>query len=425
MRPGRSETGVARSGRCRSLIRPHWVFVLLIVPSATGCIGPRSLQLTRLRYDQAVHETTDQQWLRNIVQLRYGDLPTFLDVAAITSQFELSGRGGLSAGQQRDSANQTLFGDTFLQFRDAPTLSYTPRDPTELMRVMVAPVGITALGLMANTGWSVHDVLRVVVAEMNGLENVPGAEQMVPTMIPPFTPFAEAAKLGEILRHERVLTLAAVELPHVVSSPIPENRVDGADVVLAANNKLSFQPASRADAVVLTQMEPAYKLVLAEAARDMPQSDALRKLLQLAPDRNEFAVHRVNIPGGLTVLPLPKSNDSVEVRTRSLLEMLTFLSKGVQIPEEHLNKGLAVQVAGPDGLPFDWTQVTRGLFHVCVQKKRPKDAAIAIEYQGYWFFISARDHRSKSSLALIQGLFNLQLSEPKKGGPLLTLPAGL
>jgi hypothetical protein len=383
------------------------------------------LQLTRLRYDQAVHETTDQQWLRNVVRLRYGDLPTFLDVAAITSQFELSGRGGLSAGQERDSPNQTLFGDTFLQFRDAPTLSYTPRDPTELMRVMVAPVGITALGLMANTGWGVHDVLRVVVAEANGLENAPGAEQMVPTVVPPPTPFAEMARLTEFLRHERAAALAAVEIPRAASFPIATDRVDGSDVVLAANSKLSFQPASRADAVVLTRTEPEYKLVFADAARDMPQADALRKLLQLEPDRTEFAVHRVGVPGGVAILPLPKTNDSVEIRTRSLLEMLTFLSKGVQIPEPHLVKGLAAQVVGPDGIPFDWTQVTRGVFHVCVQRKRPKEAAIAIEYQGFWFFIASRDHRSKSTLALIQGLFNLQLSEPKKGGPMLTLPAGL
>src|SRR5262245_5178936 len=111
-----------------------------LVVALPGCIGPRSLELTRLRYDQAVHETTEQQWLRNIVRLRYGDLPSFMDVAAITSQFELSSRGSFTGGRQRDSANNTYFGDLAMQFRDAPTLSYTPRDPTELTRAMVAPV---------------------------------------------------------------------------------------------------------------------------------------------------------------------------------------------------------------------------------------------------------------------------------------------
>lgn len=58
------------------------VSILVLILAAPGCVGPRSLELTRLRYDQAVSETTEQQWLRNIVRLRYGDLPSFLDVSA-------------------------------------------------------------------------------------------------------------------------------------------------------------------------------------------------------------------------------------------------------------------------------------------------------------------------------------------------------
>jgi hypothetical protein len=82
--------------------------------------------------------------------------------------------------------------------------------------------------------------------------------------------------------------------------------------------------------------------------------------------------------------------------------MLAFLSKGVRVPEEHAYRGLAAQTVGPDGITFDWTAVTRGLFQVCSQKKRPKDAAVAIEYEGYWYFIAASDKRSKSTLALME-----------------------
>jgi hypothetical protein len=380
--------------------------------------------LTRLRYDQAVHETTEQQWLRNIVRLRYGDLPSFMDVAAITSQFELSSRGGVTGGKQRDSVNHTLFGDMSLQFRDAPTLSYTPRDPTELTRAMVAPVGITALGLMANNGWSLDDVLRLMVAEINGLENTPGAEQLVPESVPSPTPFVEMARLARQLRHERAIALAAVDVPERVSPPIAADRVDGSDLVQAASNKLEYRPAE-ANALVLIRTEPGYRLAFSPSSRGHPEADVLRELLRLVPGRLEYDVRRVNVPGGVELLPLPNALDSIDVRTRTLLDMLTVLSKGVQVPEEHLCRGLAAQTIGPDGLVFDWTAVTRGLFHVCVQKKRPKEAAVAIEYQGFWYYIPATDKRSKATLGLIQALFNLQLSEPKKAGPLLTLPVGL
>ena len=413
-------------GRCRAASRAaSFLSCLATLLAATGCLGPKSLELTRLRYDEAVHETSEQQWLRNIVRLRYGDLPSFLDVAAITSQFEVSGRGGMTGGRERDSPNRSLFGDFWLQFRDAPTLSYTPRDPAELTRVMVAPVGITALGLMANNGWSIEDVLRLIVGEMNGLQNAPGAEAIVPEAVPGPSPFLEMAGMAGRLRRERLLVLSSVDGPEAVSPEIAADRVDGSDFVQAASHDLEYRPAQGSDALVLTRSAPQYRLSFSPAAEGVPDAIALREILRLAPGRSDYAIRREGVPGGVGLLPLPDSLDSIDVRTRTLLEMLAFLSKGVVVPEEHAARGLAAQAVGPDGVPFDWTCVTRGLFRVCSRKKRPRDAAVAIEYQGYWYFIAETDKRSKSTLGLLQALFNLQLSEPKKSGPLLTLPVGL
>ena len=202
--------------------------------------------------------------------------------------------------------------------------------------------------------------------------------------------------------------------------------MDGSDLVQAASHNLEYRAAEKADELVLTRTEPGYRLTVSPArAADGPMWTRSGNCLRLSPGRLEYGVRRADVPGGVDLLPLPDSLDSVDVRTRTLLEMLTFLSKGVRVPEDHLHRGLAAQTVGPDGIVFDWTAVTRGLFQVCVQKKRPKDAAVAIEYQGYWYYIPASDKRSISTLALIQALFNLQLSEPKKGGPVLTLPVGL
>ena len=57
----------------RSARRPAPLLIaglLLIALGPAGCVGPRGLELTRLRYDQAVHETTEQQWLRNLEDCR-------------------------------------------------------------------------------------------------------------------------------------------------------------------------------------------------------------------------------------------------------------------------------------------------------------------------------------------------------------------
>src|SRR6516225_7252278 len=85
----------------RSLLR---VVVLVAAwASAGGCIGPKAVRYTRLRYNEVVRDTNDEQLLINIVRLRYADSPVFIDLPNITSQFELGGQGNYLGG----TGNQT------------------------------------------------------------------------------------------------------------------------------------------------------------------------------------------------------------------------------------------------------------------------------------------------------------------------------
>jgi len=107
-----------------------------------------------------------------------------------------------------------------------------------------------------------------------------------------------------------------------------------------------------------------------------------------------------------------------------MLQVMTFLSKGVCVPEEHVKKGIVPTTPGPDGRPFDWKTITAGNFFVASQKHRPRNAEVAIPYRGYWFYIPREDVGSRSILAVLEILFSLQESEDKAMGPVLTLPAG-
>ena len=135
--------------------RPLGALLVIVLP---GCIGPRSLELTRLRYDQAVHETSEQQWLRNIVRLRYGDLPSFLDVSAITSQFELSSRGGITGGQERDSPNQSLFGDMLAPVPRRPHAQLHAPRPDRVDPCHGRPGGHHGPGADGQPSWRRHFV---------------------------------------------------------------------------------------------------------------------------------------------------------------------------------------------------------------------------------------------------------------------------
>ena len=53
---------------------------------AAGCaLGPRSVEQSRLRYNEAVKTTAEQQLLLNIVRLRYTDNPSSLAGTAIAT----------------------------------------------------------------------------------------------------------------------------------------------------------------------------------------------------------------------------------------------------------------------------------------------------------------------------------------------------
>src|SRR5262249_54449896 len=124
----------------------------------------------------------------------------------------------------------------------------------------------------------------------------------------------------------------------------------------------------------------------------------------------------------------PKAGlDRLDLETRSLLQVLFFLSLGIELPPEHVRSGAVPLTLEPDGRVFDWQQVLAGLFQVYTAggKAPPPCAAVAVCYRGHWFYIDDRDRDTKATFALLLEVSRLQLSADKGAtGPVLTLPVG-
>jgi hypothetical protein len=121
------------------------------------------------------------------------------------------------------------------------------------------------------------------------------------------------------------------------------------------------------------------------------------------------------------------SNALTELRIvpRSTIQALFHLCRGVAVPVEHLESGIA---KGPASQELDGQGTTAGLFTVysCKQHLRPRHAHVAVKYQDYWFYIDDRDQQSKMTFTFVQQLVRLDLAAKEKdsSGPALTLSVG-
>src|SRR6516225_8272173 len=156
-------------------------FLVLVVACAglSGCVGPKAVRYTRMRYNEVIRDTNDEQLLMNIVRLRYADSPVFIDLPSITSQFEVSGRGNYLGGAGNQFRGKTNLGFGELLLRDTPTLSYHPREGREIAKALLTPLS-SDLFIVVNAGADIEQLLLLSMNDINDIPNAPGATVLIP-----------------------------------------------------------------------------------------------------------------------------------------------------------------------------------------------------------------------------------------------------
>jgi hypothetical protein len=142
---------------------------------------------------------------------------------------------------------------------------------------------------------------------------------------------------------------------------------------------------------------------------------AVRRELGLQPGVDDFT---------LTAFPFGRQPTEVGIRCRSLLGELYFLSQSVELPAPDVRARLATVTKDDNGQPFDWSKVTGKVMTIHSQKERPRNAYVAVQHRGWWFYIADDDQNSKTTFSLLNILFSLQAATGKGKAPLLTLPVG-
>jgi hypothetical protein len=142
------------------------------------------------------------------------------------------------------------------------------------------------------------------------------------------------------------------------------------------------------------------------------QRREIRSILGLRPDLEEVKVYYGSYSG--------KDNE-IDMTTRSMLQIMLELSTVVRVPasdvtEDKAGPGLVVDQAGGTQAP--------PVLNILSGSEPPRDAFVAVQYQGRWFWIANTDIRSKFSFDFVMLLFSLSETGPRVAPPVLTIPTG-
>ena len=400
--------------------------VLLILcittPLLFSCsIGPRALKSTHIEYNKAVRLSESEQLLLNLVRLKYYEPPQFITVSGILAQFSFSTALGGSIGTERGDPRRLV--DGFVSYSDNPTITFTPQNDQEFYRGLLSPVSIKTIYLLLNSGWDIERVLRLTVEDINGLENARSAGGFTPEAVPSFEDFREVAKIiGEFWNNNQ-LTICSEEEIVEISDSISQDKVNAADIVGAANQGYEFRSFGKDGELQLIKTEKVFSLCFSKNVLNDPRKRRLDQLLKLAPARLNYKIK---------LAMDAESNDSIQEKrvqslyltTRSVLSVMRYLSEAVDIPEEHIKKGVVRVTLDESSNSFDWSQMLGDIFRINTTDNYPEEAGIAVKHKNKWFYIKNSDLDTKSTFGLLVNIFHLETSGVPGANPVLTLPAG-
>ena len=342
-----------------------------------GCqstFGPRAIEKTHPAYNQAIVNTVDQQMLLNLVRLKYRDTPYFLEVASVTSSLSIETNAELDSLIPLGNAHSILAPNLGISHSRKPTITYTPLRGEDFLKSVLSPISLDSILLLTQSGWSIQRVFGICVERINDLSNAPRASGPTPDQEPKYNKFKHLVKLFRQLQLESLIEM-------------------GYD--LDSNNL-----------VILLKTDPNNKNVI----------DEIRSLLGITQQSNQFYIS-TNF--------LDTKEGQWDMRARSIISVLFYLSQNIDVPEEHKEAGLVTVTKTQDGEEFNWSETPAGMmFKVRSSKWQPGNAFVAVPYRGAWYYIADNDLESKSTFMLLKQLFNLQSGQREYIGPSLTLPVG-
>jgi hypothetical protein len=335
-----------------------------------GCanFGPTRLLSDQVGYSAALSEGQNDQTLLNIVRIRYGDSPVFLNTTQIISGYQLQRAITPSINLLPDATGLSSLGATgSLQMQRNPTFTLEPVTGENLARSIIRPLSPAELLPLSLSSLPIDVIFRLAVQSVNGLEN----SEMVASANRPGSP-----RFYQLLIDLRRLQMAALIGVRLETAPAGPERLM---LTVSDSSDLQLHAA----------------VVQARAFLGMPiTSDTAEVVYGSAPRK----------PGQIAIL------------TRPILGVLMQVASEIEVPVSDTVGGMTVGT-------FEDASIFPTPAVIVHSGKPPAHGVFAhVLYRGHHFWIADNDFESKSAYTLVQLLLTLAQTKPS-GGTVVTIPA--
>ncbi len=350
---------------------------LLIALALAGCasIGPATVPRDRLDYSASVAESWKEQTLLNIVRMRYGDAPTFLDVSSVISAYAFQGQLSLGGQVSSDLTNtiprNTLTFGANGTYLDRPTITYTPLSGDKFAKSLLRPIPPSAIFELVQAGYPADAVLQMTVRAINGVFNRSSLGAATRPADAEFYPVLDA--------------LRRLQLSGAVSLRLEKRGGEETGTLIFASRRTP------------------------EVAKDLR---FLEQTLGLKLEKNS----QLTIAFGA----VPRSDTEFAILSRSMLEILLEVAAGIEVPGAHVTEG---RTAAPGRSEDAQNPRDRPLVRILSSQAQPADSFSAVQYRGTWYWIGDEDLASKRFFTFLMMFFSLAETGTAPQAPVLTLPA--
>jgi hypothetical protein len=349
--------------------------VLAFLAAACSSIGPATVPHDRIDYGSSIGNSWKEQTLLNIVKLRYADMPIFLEVAQVIAGYQLQSAvtGSFTLGNftaslidRLTAAGTATAGSTYT---DRPTVVYQPLTGVDFLKRLMTPVPPSSVLFMLQSGYSAERIMPIMLDSINGLNNE--SNRLRRLADPNFT------RLVELIREGQLAGAIQIRI---------ERPKDGGE-----SSVLIFGPSK----------DPQ----LADKGGE------IKSILGIKPDLRELKVNYGGYSG---------KDDEIDMMTRSMLQIMLEFAAVVQVPEADVLEGKAT----PGLIDTPGAGALNGPpLRVLVTDAPPRDAHVAVQYDGRWFWISDTDIQSKYTFGIIMLLFSIADTGARGAAPVVTIPA--